>query len=121
MFRVTDSSGKVIAYVDKPNYISQSSNGSFVNASYEEALGVSVKSTPYHIIGRDNFINVDTKEQLDIAEVTVELVDGGEVTFDTESNVSDLSEQVTTLQEWVVEKELMGDLEGLEGLEDLDI
>lgn len=114
MFKIIGSENAVIAYVDEPFYIKQSENGSYYPCSYEEATGVSLKDTVYHLLERDEL-------EGSVDDVIVEKVDGGEVVFTNETNVSDLTDQLITLQEMAVEQALNGDLEGLEGLEGLDL
>ena len=43
----------VMAYVDNPVFIRMHTNGCYVSTTEDEAQGIAIESTPYHILGRE--------------------------------------------------------------------
>lgn len=60
----------VMAYVDSPVFIRLHENGSYVATTEEEAQGISIQSTPYHILGREELPGA-------VATVVISRIDGG--------------------------------------------
>lgn len=80
MYRIQDENEFIMAYADDILYIKQSSNGSFIEAKKEDALGISLNSIPYHLIGRPEMTGT-------AGEVSINEVDGGQVIFTDESKL----------------------------------
>ena len=78
MFQVLTDKGVIIGYIDEPLYIKVSDNGSFIQTTEEDALGIAIQGIPYHLYGRDELPNVTTN-------VFVNKVDSG-IMFTTEIN-----------------------------------
>lgn len=79
--------GSVVAYVEKPYYIRKHSNGCFVKTDEENACGIAICGTPYHLLGRDELDGV--AETVAISEV-----DGGIVIVNQRDNISELIQTV---------------------------
>lgn len=114
MYKVVDSEGSLVANVESPVYISLSKSGSYSLCDESRATGVAIDGVPYHIIGREAMNGNEV-------EVVVEKIDGGSVAFQNTQGINDLTNQVISMQELMVEQVLNNDLSGLEGIEDLDI
>lgn len=100
MFQVMTDQGQVIAFVDVPLFIKVSASGAFVACPEEEAQGIAVDSTPYHLYGREQAEGMTE-------EVFVDEMKGGSVVFQT-------SKELTELQEYVVEskyEDIISDLD----------
>lgn len=116
MFQVLTTEGTVLGYVDNPIYIKKSSNGSFIQCDEGEALGISFKSTPYHLVSAEAL-----EGSVEGVDVTIIKVDGGEVSFNNESSINDITDQLIAIQELEIERELDETLDGLEGIDDVII
>ena len=79
--------GRVIAYVEHPNFIRLHDNGSYVPTSENEAQGIALNGTPYQLLG---------KEELDGALETVGIseVDGGVVIVNQQDSINELIQTV---------------------------
>lgn len=115
MYKILTDEGNVLGYVDNPRYIKRSSNGSFIESTKEDAIGLAFKSEPYPLIG------VVDENPIEGVGVDVVYVDGGEVSFNNEVSLEDLTNQVIALQELEVEKEMEDLLSDLDGVDDLVI
>lgn len=60
----------VMCYVDDPVFIRLHENGCYVAATEDEAQGISIQSTPYHILGREELPGA-------VATVVISKIDGG--------------------------------------------
>lgn len=60
----------VMAYVDSPVFIRMHTNGCYVAATEDEAQGIAIQSTPYHILGREDLPGA-------VATVMTVKIDGG--------------------------------------------
>ena len=60
----------VMAYEDNPVFIRMHTNGCYVSTTEDEAQGIAIESTPYHILGREELPGA-------VATVMIVKVDGG--------------------------------------------
>lgn len=71
MYRIIKIDGTELGITDSVTYIKISRNGSYINATEKDAIGVAFKSEPYNLIGHEDIEGADT--------VVVSRIDTGDV------------------------------------------
>ena len=84
--------GRTIALVADPVFITLSQNGSYVPTTEDKARGISIDSTPYHLLGREELPGLPT--------VMAVPVDGGAYFF---SNQEDMKSQLQQADDAAIE------------------
>ena len=82
MYRIITIEGTEIGIVDDVNYIKIGASGDLATANEEDAIGVSINSTPYNLVGFDNIYGADT--------VVVSKIDGGSMVYEQRNIVDEL-------------------------------
>lgn len=78
---------KVVAYVERPNFIRLHENGSYVLTSEVEAQGIALNGNPYQLLGRETLEGA--METVGISEV-----DGGMVVINQQDGINALIQTV---------------------------
>ena len=81
MYRVIKTDGTELGITADVLYIKKHENGSYVQCSKEEATGIAFHSTAYHLFGREK------AEDYENGEVLVTPIDGGDVLYNTASEL----------------------------------
>ena len=89
MYKITKTDGADIGYTDSVIYIKIASNGCFVQADKQNAIGVAYAGTPYNLFGHNEIPGVD--------EVMVVEQDGGQKIGTVELMNADLTETAVNL------------------------
>lgn len=84
--------GQTIALVVDPVFITLSQNGSYVPTTEDKARGISIDSTPYHLLGREELPGLPT--------VMAIPVDGGSYFF---NNQEDMKSQLQQADDTAIE------------------
>lgn len=77
----------VMAYVGDPVFIRIHTNGCYVAATEDEAQGIAIQSTPYHILGREELPGA-------VATVMIVKIDGGVVIANQQDSINELIQTV---------------------------
>jgi len=82
--------GKILALTDTLHFIKISNNGSYVEATEDEALGIAVAGIAYHLLGRESFGECET--------VSYKRANAGEYMFNHTRQFTDIESQLINTQ-----------------------
>lgn len=86
MYLVINTNGLIIGYIENPRYITKSNNGSLIECGANEALGIAMKSNPYHLFGKEAL-----EEAID--DVVLAQVDSGVIIFEDNTKMKITQDQ----------------------------
>lgn len=106
MYRINTLDGIEVGITETLRYIKVHENGSFVQATDDEAVGIAFKSTPYNLIGHDEIEGADT---VIISEFDggIELESLSQKHIGAEQMITDLDIANIEAQQAITELELM--------------
>lgn len=92
MYEVRNENQDLMAVITEPRYIKQSENGTFIEATEEDAKGVSIKSIPYQLIGREQMTGT-------VDSVSLFEVEGGDLFLENKQEINNIEDATCELSE----------------------